>query len=60
MSRVFVGEFRFVTSLPFQSRERKIRVIDSGMGMALESKARRELAAAMGILVSILSRQAGL
>lgn len=35
-------------------------MVDSGMGMALESKTRREFAAAMGKLVSILSRQAGL
>lgn len=49
-----------MTSLPFQSRERKIRVIDSGMGMGSESKARKKLAAAIGILVSNLSRQAGL
>lgn len=39
-SRVFAGESRLVISLPFLSRERKIRGLSSALSMALESKAR--------------------
>lgn len=57
-TRGFGGEFRLVISLSFHLKERKIRAANSATGMVLESKARKRLAAAMGRVVSILSRQA--
>ena len=45
-SWVFADETRLVILLSFLSTKRKIRVVSSALGMALENKARKGLAAA--------------
>lgn len=54
---VFVDECRLITSWPCPSKDSKIRVGNSVLGMALESKVRKGLAVAVRILVCVLSRQ---
>ena len=50
-------KYRLVISWPGRSKDSKIRVGNSVLGLALESKAREGLAVAMRIVDSVLSRQ---
>lgn len=47
-TRVFVSESRLVITWPFPWRERKIKVVNSAVGMDLEGKVRKVLATVTG------------